>query len=407
MPTVIQQHYSDITMTTVDIPEKQHRKLKKEALKRNIDLKDLVSEKLSGLIIIAILFISGLGLALGTGAYAEEVNLPLEEPYDDTFCSFVKEGNHVTFSCYWRWYFPDYIMQGIENDTTIPSQLTDLPQHNLDLADKIRLLLERGAPPEIIPDDSFVEDDVPTEPLTKEEREIEAAIETLAECRTGLGAWAAYQEDEAIQNYADKTRWEFSIRDNLSKSYTIKQILLAIEECDIMKVYADMNLIGAYELNKVLADLAGVDYLGRTAEHPLATKVTDQSDAMVETDPVTPKDIEQERTEAEELRDKLIEERVFEDPDADFTGINRGGQPLGLKCQVHGQPAPVGLHPTNTCPLSLYDEHILKNWQSITYDDVLELQCKHFLYIYLHKVGTHEFPVWLNHCVPKVVRNID
>ncbi len=387
---------------TKQIPcsDRTHKKIKRQANDEGLTMKDFMDKNFAVLGFLAFLFVGGFGIA-----HAVEVDLPLEEQYDDMFCSFLKEGNHVTFSCDWRWFFPDYIMQGIQNDTTIPSQITDLPQHNLDLADKIRLLLERGAPPEIIPDDSPIEDDVPYEELTPEEREIEAAIETLAECRTGLGAWAAYQEDEAIQNYADKTRWEFSIRDNLSKSYTIKQILLAIEECDIMKVYADMNLIGAYELNKVLADLAGVDYMGRTAEHPLATKVTDQSDAMVETDEVTPKDIADEVSDAERLRDELIEKRVFEDPNAEFTGINRGGQPAGLKCQVHGQPAPVGAYAPDVCPLSMYDTHILMNWESITYGDILELQCTNFLYIYQHKIGTHEFPVWLNHCVPKVVRN--
>ena len=145
--------------------------------------------------------------------------------------------------------------------------------------------------------------------------------------------------------------------------------------------------------------------MGRTAEHPLATKVTDQSDAMVETDPVTPKDIAQEVQEAEELRDRLIAERVFEDPYAEFTGENRGGQPAGLKCQILGQPTKTGEWASEQCPLSNYDAHILKNWADITYSDILKLQCDNFLYIYQHKIGTHEFPVWLNHCVPKVVRN--
>ncbi len=353
--------------------------------------------KLAILATIAILmFLPGI-------AYAEEVNLPLSEPYDDTFCAFLKEGNHVKFSCHWRWFLPDYILQGIENDTTVPGLISEMPQHNLDLADKIRLLLERGdsSEPEISPDDILLPD---PEPLTKEEREIEAAVKTLAECRTGLGAWAAYQETELIEHYSDQTRWEFAIRDNLSQSPIIGKMLKAIEECRIMKRYADMNLIGAYELNKVLADQAGLDYLGRTAEHPLAKKVTDQSDSMVETDPVTDKDRADELADMEAIRDDLIEKRVFEDPDADFTGINRGGQPAGLKCQTLGQPAPLGIHPTTNCPLSMYDEHILKNWDSITYTDILELQCTNFLYIYQHKIGTHEFPVWLNHCVPKVVR---
>ena len=180
-----------------------------------------------------------------------------------------------------------------------------------------------------------------------------------------------------------------------------------------MKVYADMNLIGAYELNKVLADLAGTDYLGRPSEHPLSSKVTHQSDSMVETDEVTPKDLAQEVDEMAEIKQGLIDQGFFKDPDADCIATaedpdrctNRGSQPVGLKCQIHGQPATEGSWPAETCPLSRYDAHILKNWADITYKDILQLQCDNFLYIYQHKIGTHEFPVWLNHCVPKVVRN--
>lgn len=384
---------------TIGVSNKTHKKIKRDANEEDMTIKEFVTEKLGFILIATMLSIGGLGLA-----YAEEVNLPLDEAYDDSWCVFLAGGDHVKFTCNWTWFLPDYVMTEI-NTTQVPSLISEMPEHNLSLADKIRLFLERGAIIETPSDDIIIENDVTQEPLTREEREIESAIKILAECRTGLGAYGAYQEQEAIEYYTDQTRWEFQIRDNLSQSPVIGKMLKAIEECRIMKRYADMNLIGAYELNKYMADLAGTDYLGRSAEHPLAKKVTDQSDAMVETDPVTPKDIEQEIDEMEEIRDRLIEERVFEDPDADFTGVNRGFQPPGIICQVFGQPAPVGQWPTEKCPLSLYDAHILKNWDNITYSDILTLQCDNFLYIYQHKIGTDEFPVWLNHCVPKVVRN--
>jgi len=354
------------------------------------------------LLALAILLaVTSMGLA-----YAEEQPLPLEDAYDLKYCVFAKvEPNIVRFTCNWDWLIPFEVLSQI-NQTTPPTNLNDLPIHNVALADMIKLYLEKAKQAEIAERERIAAlPDPEPEPLTKEEREIEAAITKLAKCRTGIGPYAGTQEHEEIEGYTDQTRWEFSIRDNLSQSPIIGQMLKAIEECRIMQTYIDMNLIGDYEKNKYLADVAGVDYMGRTAEHPLAKPVTDQSDAMVETDPVTDKDIADERTEAEELRDRLIEERVFEDPDADFTGINRGFQPAGLNCSVFGQPAPVGSYPPEVCPLSMYDTHILKNWQSITYGDIKQLQCDNFLYIYQHKIGTHEFPVWLNHCVPKVVRN--
>ena len=172
-----------------------------------------------------------------------------------------------------------------------------------------------------------------------------------------------------------------------------------------MKRYAEMNLISEYELNKVLADLAGLDYLGRGAQHPLATKTTDMSDAMVATDPVTPKDIADEVTEMEELRDRLIDERKFEDPYAEFTGINRGGQTEGLKCQEQGQPHDEYGSPVEVCPMDLYNKHIIDNFYTLTDSDIQQLLCTYYLTQYAHKIGSDEFPAWLNHCVPKVVRN--
>jgi len=394
-------------MTTVDIPEKQHRKLKKEALKRNIDLKDLVAEKLGGLIIMAILFVSGLGLA-----YAEEVtvNIPFDN-WNSDFCTFMgfPLENRTTlykYECIWTGWL--HQIEGewvpVEPSHSTIVGLPDAPEAFIiwPPEDRQEIVVEEPEAEEPVIDE-IIE---PAEPLTKEEREIEAAIKKLAKCRTGIGPYAGTQEHEEIEHYTDQTRWEFAIRDNLSQSPVIGKMLKAIEECRIMQTYIDMNLIGDYEKNKYLADVAGVDYLGRTAEHPLAKKVTDQSDAMVETDPVTDRDIANERTEAEELRDRLIAERVFEDPNAPFTGINRGGQPEGLKCQTHGQPAPIGVAPTYTCPLDRYNQNIIDNPPK-TYQDYLDRQCLEFLSVYIHNLNEgnpHLFPVWLNHCVPKVVR---
>jgi len=352
--------------------------------------------KLTLLPIAIILLIGGMGIA-----YAEEVNLPIDDVYDDKFCVFLGVTDYVQFTCNWKWFLPDYVMTEI-NVTEVPARISDVPEHNLQLADLIRLILERGEPIVETPSDtSIIEDDVTDEPLTKEEREIESAILTLAECRTGLGAWAAYQEQAPIEHYTDQSRWEFSIRDNLSQSPIIGKMLKAIEECRIMQRYADDHLIGAYELNKVLADLAGVDYLGRPSNPEVRS--TDQSDASVLTDPVTEKDKADELKEMEELRDRLIEERVFEDPYAEFTGINRGGQPAGLKCQTAGQPHDIYGSPAQVCPLDSYNAHIARN-PDVTPEDIQQLLCTHYLTMYIHKVGTDEFPAWLNHCVPKVVR---
>ena len=388
----------------IPIDDKTHKRLKREAADKGIWLKDLVEEKLSFLVIAVLLTVGGIG-----AIYAEEVtvNIPFDF-WNTDFCTFMgfplENGTTLyEYECVWTGW--EHMIKS-EWQIDQPEDIIKLPLRDAPEAFVIIPPSERI----IVVDEPEVDDnprnlpDYIIEKRAEDEAEKVILIGKLAECRTGLGAFAAYQEQAAIEDYTNQTRWQYAIRDNLSQDQTVLKILKAIEECDIMKEYIRLNLISEYELNKYLADLADTDYLGRTSEHPLATKVTDQSDSSIHTDPVTDKDIADERQEAEELRDRLIEQRVFPDPDADFTGENRGGQPAGIQCQIHGQPAPVGIHPTEKCPLSRYDAHILKNWDSITYSDILTLQCDNFLYIYQHKIGTHEFPVWLNHCVPKVVR---
>jgi len=106
----------------------------------------------------------------------------------------------------------------------------------------------------------------------------------------------------------------------------------------------------------------------------------------------------------ERLRDELIAARVFEDPDADFTGINRGGQPAGVRCQVGSQPHQLYETQSEVCPLDAYNQHIINN-PPATYEDYKQLLCKHYLGLYIHTLDTHpdDFPKWLYHCVPKVV----
>ena len=212
------------------------------------------ANKLSFVIIAAILAISSLGLV-----YSEEINLPVDEPYDDMYCTFYALSDHVNFTCTWKWFLPDYVMEELE-PLDIPLKTSDIPQHNLDLADKITLLLERGIVDEPVVEDISEVQPTEEEPLTWEERQIEASIQKLDECLRGTGAWAAYQTSNRIEGFVDESRHKFAIRDNLSQNQALKKILLAIEECDAMRYYEQKGYIGDYELNKVVADL--LDHAG-------------------------------------------------------------------------------------------------------------------------------------------------
>jgi hypothetical protein len=352
------------------------------------------SNKLPFVIIAAILAIGSLGLV-----YSEEQDLPVEQPYDDKYCTFLAVTDHVIFTCSWKWFLDEIIMAELD-PFDIPLKTTEIPQHNLDLADKIRLLLEKGNVTETEIPEPRIEDVLPDEPLTYEQRQIESSIKKLDECLRGLGAWAAYQTSNTIEYFVDDSRYSFAIRDNLSQNIHIKRILLAIEECDAMRTYERLNLIGDYELNKVLADIADKDYLGRGSAHPLEVDVTDQSDSMVATDPLTERDIADELADMEKIVQDLIDQRIYKDPYAELPDVDL--QPAGKLCDTEGQPAPEGQYATRVCPLDDYNELILSNADTITYEYILGLQCEYYFGMYEHKVGTDDFPTWLNHCLPEV-----
>jgi len=352
------------------------------------------------LIIAVLLVFGGFGLA-----YADEIDLPVDEPYDDKYCTFLATGNHVIFTCSWKWFLPSEIMAELDPDD-FPDRISDIPRHNLELADKIELLLEEYEEPKDQMDLDFEEFLHPDVPKTFEERKIQDSIDKLDECLRGLGAWAAYQAQTEIEYFVDESRYSFAIRDNLSQNFYLKKILLAIEECDIMRTYERMNLIGDYELNKVLADLAGVDYLGRPQNQPVGA--TDQTDTMVHTDPVTDRDKVKAIEEAEKY---LREQAPWIDPtlgcipteDDPDRCLNRGSQPAGLKCQTVGQPSPIGVYAERVCPLDDYNAYILAT-PTITPESIQNLLCVHYFGVYEHKLvgDAEEFPAWLSHCIPEV-----
>jgi len=346
------------------------------------------------LVAIMTVAISTMGIA-----YAQQqANVPL--PFDDPFVHMTcwtqvsQAGGvgEILYHCIWNWFIqPDtaeeiqLIMEADEDPALDELFIKDLVNKN-------PLIIEQV---EELPEDIEPEVDIPIEPLvplTWEEEQIEASVEKLEECLRGLGAWGAYQTAGAIPFWVDESRQSFGIRDNLSQSIHLKRILLAIEECDAMKTYERLNYIGVYELNKYMADLAGVDYLGRSED---ARSNLDTSDSIY-TDPVTPKDLAKEVEESERIFKEL-----FRDPNADYTGINRGGVTSGAVCQAHGQPYQVdtGYSNEEVCPLDNYNRLIIEQADSLEYSDIRELQCENYFPIYAHKVGTEEFPTWLDHCL--------
>jgi len=330
--------------------------------------------------------------------YAEEVPLPLADPYDDTWCTFLAFDERVRFTCNWDWLLPDYVIAEI-NQTDIPARISDMPQHNLDLADKIRLLLEQGVQPDD-PIDVTIPERPPEVPLTIEQKQIQTALDKLDECRTGSGAWAAFMEQGAIEFYVNQSRWLLGTGQTGYEQHQLLKIAMAIEECRIMDKGARAGTVSIAHLHAYMADVLGVDYLGRPTNPPFGE--TDFTDRMVHTDPVTAKDKVKAIEEAEKY---LREEAPWMDPtlgcipteDDPDRCLNRGSQPAGLKCQTVGQPAPIGVYATKVCPLDSYNQSILDNPPQ-TYEDTLQSLCDYYLDTYQHKRGSDEFPKWLDHC---------
>jgi len=250
---------------------------------------------------------------------------------------------------------------------------------------------EKEQPPEPEPEEPIIIEapEVEEEPLTFEERQIKKSVDELDECWTGLGAWKAYQETERIQFYIDESRQSFGIRDNLSSDIHLKRIIMAILECQAMETYERKGLIGAYEFNKVEADEKAVDYLGRLPEHPLAKKTTDFTDQMVETDPITQKDREDEIEDMEKIFDAKYKDPYSDCiPDPDYA----------QKCENRGTAVPQ--------LRSEFDYNTYLNFkaqQVLTPEDYAQTitNAKKFMcdeYFPKYNGTLSELPVWLLHC---------
>lgn len=155
-------------------------------------------------------------------------------------------------------------------------------------------------------------------PLSPEEEE---ALSKLDKCLHGTGAWMAFVPEQDIPFYENKTRGEFTIRDNLSKNVSMLNILKAIEVCDASREYVFRGFIGAEEVNKAIADQLGVDYKGRPAtiiggldmsENFAPEKTADASEIE-----------EQARLAAEYMCSTSGKQRGL--CGGEFDGVNRGG----------------------------------------------------------------------------------
>ena len=352
------------------------------------------SNKLPFVIIATILAIGSLGLV-----YADHP-IPLESWnwHACTLTGFpLENGTIITdWKCVWSSYF-DRITDEWKPLPPIENQTIPTPEGAFVILppdERIEEIIEEPKDQMDLDFEGFLH---PEEPLSFDEIQIKAAIEKLDECRTGLGAWAAFQQQGAIEFYVNQSRFTLGTGETSYEVHQLMKIKKAIEACRIMEKGARAGTVSIAHLHAYMADIAGLDYLGRS-DVPARYNATDSPF----TDPITEDDIKNEIKAAQEylrnapfMNPNLGCLPTEADPDR---CVNRGGPTEGLKCQTVGQPAPIGVLAEKVCPLDSYNQSIRDNPPQ-TYEDTRQLLCDYYLDTYKHKYGTDDFPAWLNHCL--------
>jgi len=132
----------------------------------------------------------------------------------------------------------------------------------------------------VIQDGEFVPttDDIPPIARAPEDPELLEAVKKILECQRGIGGWGAIQEQTVFETTSELPIF----KDGLDRNAKLAKLAKAYEECRGIKAYP-LATSPEY-LNKHVADLLGVDYLGREptrqgldmSDSPLTDPVSDQ-----------------------------------------------------------------------------------------------------------------------------------
>lgn len=271
------------------------------------------------LIAVVSLFTLAIGASFAYG-YEETVELPSSDYLGYQCYAVVWNPYDWEYHCVWGY---GDILQSVEyprNGTIIvPDNRLDDPMGNL--IDKVneeisKLKVKDGMT--VVPDKAVPK--TTTEPKT--ERDI--AVDELDQCLRGFErfpSWGAFQESSEILNYQNKTREQFSIRDNLSKEIPTLKILKAIEECNAIQVYVERGNIGAYEANRAIADKLGLDYLGRSE---IASRGNEASLGYINEKTATQEEKQHEADRARDWACAPEQKHLKLCVSNPFTGTNRG-----------------------------------------------------------------------------------
>lgn len=238
-------------------------------------------------------------------------------------------------------------------------------------------------------------------PQTPEQAERARILIELDNCYYGLeseysAAFGAIQPSGAIPNYGNVTRESFPERDNLNRDQPLLKLLMAVQECDIMKKAIKEGVIGIREANMAMEDLIiQEDYYGRsTAQENFGLDETRHTEGF----DISEEDIQDS---AEQWLDWKCQEaqKALKLCPEEFHGTNRGGYTDGLECQTLGQPSSKGGDaPLTRCPMQEMAAYLADDISTEElWAEIYKAQCDAYEIQYAH-LAYDKKPIWIQHC---------
>lgn len=363
-----------------------------------------------------LILIAVLGIIVFTTVYAEQqvsVPLPFDRPFVSHQCQtfFANSADSVKLravvNCYWVWEYdseigPD-VKKMIPETGTVPNG--DLPPGVIDLINK-------NPPPKpadetTTPGTSGAGGDDRIDTYKEEV----AAVAKLAECYRGYDAsheWGAFVDTQLVPYWMNSTREQFADRDSLSSRQTeispdlkipLLPVLKAIEECIAIQKYVFLGMIGPEEALKAVHDHLniGKDNL------PIPTIRANEGKTPLNTpDALNQKLLDEAQRAREFVCLPQNQARHLCQPYGAFTGVNRGiSQAIISRDVVVNVP---NYSMSGKTAVDIYGMYKLsKAERDLTAGDtakymaeINQITCDNYFITYKHKLGTEDFPEWLN-----------
>lgn len=366
-------------------------------------------------LLIVLLLISLVAIVVHSASAEQQANvkLPFDRPYVDTHCQTFfaitsdETKSRVVVNCYWVWEFGSDIIDDVKK--LIPGSLT-VP--NSDLPPAVIDLINKNPPPK--PDEN------PTQPADTGAgiddridtyKEQVNAVAKLAECFRGYDAsheWGAFVDTQIIPYWMNSTREQYAERDGLSARQLdvtpelripLLGVLKAIEECNAIKRYVFLGMIGSEEAVKAVHDHLNI---GKNNSPVPLPRGSEGKTPLNTPDALNQKLLDEAQRAREFSCSPANEARKLCAGTFGFYGINRGiSQPIISKDAFVNAPLSPNDGKTAVDVYSAYKMAKAERDLSLTdtakyLSEINQITCDKYFIHYKHQLGTNHFPEWLN-----------